>query len=99
MKELEGKDLAYWERNQLVCYLSKIYPAWLEKHPEDPKWEKEWFNIVFIQFPEDLASWHIHDSEIKYFGHLQCKEGDSWNGLTLYEKYALLLKKNKELPF
>lgn len=26
----EGKDLVYWERNQLVAHLSKLYPSWLE---------------------------------------------------------------------
>ena len=91
--DIEGKDLAYWERNQLVCYLSKLFPAWLEKHPEDPNWEKDWRNIVFIQLPEDLASWHIHDSELKYFDHLKFREGNSWNGHTLEEKYDLLRKR------
>lgn len=48
----EGKDLIYWERNQLVAHLSKIYPSWLEKHPlEDTHWENDWRNIIFIETP------------------------------------------------
>ena len=66
------KDQAYWERNQLVSYISKLYPAWLEKHPEhDTYWDSDWRNIVFIQFPNGLMCWHIHDSEIEYFEHLE----------------------------
>lgn len=94
--KLEGKDLAYWERNQLVCYLSKLFPAWLEKHPDDPLLKKDCLNIVYIQFPEELASWHIHDSELQYFDHLFFMDGNSSNGHTLEQKYDLLRKKIKE---
>lgn len=91
MNNLKGKDLAYWERNQLVLYLSKIFPSWLEKHPEkDDNWEKDWRNIVFINFPEGKFSWHIHDTEICYFSHLKYKSGDSWDGSTSEEKYFIL---------
>jgi hypothetical protein len=46
------KDYAYWERNQLVAALSKIYPAWLERHPaSDVMWENDWRWIVFIEIP------------------------------------------------
>lgn len=52
MIDKEGKDLAYWERNQLVAHLSKINTSWLQKHPlNDLQWEKEWRNIVFIETP------------------------------------------------
>ena len=91
MKELTGKDLAYWERNQLVALLSKIYPAWLEKHPaEDGEWEDDWRNIVFIETKEGQASWHIHDSELKYFEHLYYENKNSWDGHTVEEKYKRL---------
>jgi len=47
-----SKDQAYWERNQLVAALSKIYPATLGKHPiSDKSWDKEWRNIVYITIP------------------------------------------------
>lgn len=47
-----SKDQAYWERNQLVAALSKIYPSCLSKHPlSDKSWDKEWRNIVYITIP------------------------------------------------
>ena len=92
--DLEGKDLAYWERNQLVCYLSKCNPSWMEYHPEeDIEWDKDWRNIVFIHFPEGLFSWHIPKWEIPYFEHLNFKKGNSWNGETSEEKYNQLRNK------
>ena len=46
------KAQAYWERNQLVAALSKLYPAWLARHPEEDKeWESEWRWIVFVEIP------------------------------------------------
>ena len=94
----EGKDLAYWERNQLVAHLSKIYPSWLEKHPaEDVTWEVEWRNIVVIETPGGQCSWHIHDSEICYFQHLTFREGSSWDGHSMEEKYKRLKKVSKAI--
>jgi hypothetical protein len=85
------KDKAYWERNQLIAYLSKIFDSWTEKHPsQDVEWESEWRNIIFISFPEGLFSWHIHDSEMIYFSHLKVKEGNSWDGSSTEEKYKSL---------
>lgn len=88
------KDQAYWERNQLVAYLSKIFRAWLEEHPpEDKTWEKDWRNIVFIAFPEGVYSWHIHDDEMPNFDHLYFKEGNSLDGSTTEQKYEALSRK------
>lgn len=99
MEELvEQKNKAYWERNQLVCAFSKIFPSWLERHPEkDKDWEDDWRNIVFINFPGGQCSWHIHDSEFKHFKHLRLKKGDSWDGHTVEEKYKRIQNlKNKK---
>lgn len=97
---LEGKDLAYWERNQLVLYLSKMMDAWIEQHPiEDKTWENDWRNIIFIDFPQGLFSWHIHDSEIVYFKHLEKREGNSWKGESLIQKYDSLREKPFEYKF
>lgn len=91
----EEIDLVYWERNQLVAHLSKIYPAWLEKHtPQDANWEKGWQTIVFIEVPGGQCSWHIHDSELCYFQHLTFREGSSWDGHSKEEKYKRLGKTN-----
>jgi hypothetical protein len=88
------KEQSYWERNQLVAYLSQTFESWLEKHPsEDKEWENDFRNIVFIHFHEGLFSWHIHDSEMKYFSHLRFREGNSWDGSTTEEKYDCLRNK------
>ena len=92
--KIQGKDLAYWERNQLVLYLSKIFPSWVEHHPkEDENWDKDWKNIIFIQFPEGLFSWHIYIEEMSYFEHLNFRKCNSWNGETLEQKYEMLRNK------
>src|SRR5258708_36326412 len=54
MSELEElrkqKDQAYWERNQLVAALSKLYPAWLSRHEEsDTAWEQDWKWISLME--------------------------------------------------
>ena len=92
IRELEGqKDGAYSERNKLVSALSKLFPSWLEQHPEeDEEWEDDWRTIVFIQLPTGQASWHLHDSEINQFFHLEKKVGNSWDGHTTEEKYKRL---------
>ena len=52
----QQKDNAYWQRNQLVAALSKLFPAWLERHPEsDTAWEDDWRNIVFIEIPTRIV--------------------------------------------
>lgn len=85
----EVKDGAYSERNKLVAALSKLFPSWLEDHDAaDTKWENDWRNIVFINFPTGQASWHIHDSELPQFSHLSRLCGNSWDGHTNDEKYA-----------
>jgi len=87
------KELAYWERNQLLLYLSKIYPSWLEKHPpEEPKWEDEYRNIIFINFPQGLFSWEINGLEMKYFQDVLFRDGVTSEEVTTYEKYEKLRK-------
>lgn len=100
----KSKDQAYWERNQLVAALSKLFPSWLSRHPDDDKnWENDWRWIVFIEIPTmewtgipdnrvnrtRQLSWHIHDSEFKHFSHLTMKE-NVWDGHSTEEKYRRL---------
>jgi len=83
------KDAAYHERDMLVCALSKLFPASLERHPdEDKTWEHDWRWIVFIDLPTGQATWHIHDSELEAFAHLPRFTGRKWDGHTTPEKYA-----------
>lgn len=86
------KDRAYSERNKLVAVLSMLFPASLERHPEeDTSWEDDWRWIVFIDLPTGQASWHIHDSELPLFEHLPRDSGRAWDGHTTERKYARLL--------
>lgn len=92
LPEIEAaKDGAYKERNALVCLLSKVFHAWLERHDENDKtWEDDWRWIVFIDLPTGQCSWHIHDSEIDNFEHLPfnvSRDGHGWDGHTTEEKY------------
>lgn len=98
---VKAKDYAYYERNQLVAALSKLFPAWIERHPDsDTTWDKAWRNIIFINLPTGQCSWHIHDSEFNNFQHLpQSVAGiQSWDGHTNEIKYERLaaLKSIKE---
>jgi hypothetical protein len=101
------KNRAYWERDQLVAALSKIYPAHLSRHSKkDKTWEDDWRNIVCIHIPvwqrnyaypagpthfsrSEQVTWHIHDSELVYFSHLE-KQANHWDGHTTEDKYDRL---------
>lgn len=37
-------------------------------------------------------SWHLHDSDVDWFSHLEMREGNSWDGHTTEEKYSRLRK-------
>ena len=86
----EAKDGAYRERDMLVAALSKIFPASLERHPDNEKWEDDWRWIVFIDLPTGQATWHIHDSELPMFDHLPRLQGRKWDGHSTDEKYIRL---------
>jgi hypothetical protein len=89
LSRLKGKNLAYFERDQLVVLVSKLFPSYLCKHPEeDETWERDWMNIVNIELPTcKQARWHIHDDEVKYFSHLEYKD-IKWDGTTTARKYS-----------
>lgn len=87
------KDGAYAERNKLVALLSKLFPSSLERHPEeDEDWDHDWRWIVFINLSVGQATWHIHDSEVGLFDHLERNTGAKWDGHTTEEKYERVLK-------
>lgn len=104
MTDKEAKDQAYQERDRLVAALSKIFPAWLGYHKEKD-WEDDWRNIVYIKIPVlrimkgvpgipefvewKQVSWHIHDSEMDQFRHLD-PGLEEWDGHSTEEKYNRL---------
>lgn len=88
-KTRKARDQAYKERNTLVLLLSKIFPSWLGRHPEEDKdWEDDWRWIVFIMLPTGQCSWHIHDTEWEDFAcHLVEVKEKRWDGHSTEEKY------------
>lgn len=88
------KNGAYSERDKLISLVSKCFPAWLERHPDsDATWEDDWRWIVFVKLPTGQASWHIHDSELPWFSHLErYPSRNSWDGHTTEEKYNRVLR-------
>ncbi len=85
----QQKDAAYAERDRLVAALSKVFPAHLARH-EGADWEDGWRNIVCIHLPAGQATWHIHDSEMSWFGHLETTAEPHWDGHGTEEKYRRL---------
>lgn len=93
----KSKQAAYTERNQLVAFISKLFPSHLCRHPDnDKEWENDWRWIVCIHSPHGQLTWHIHDGEKKHFNHLKVKT-EHWDGHTTPQKYAPP-KNNPTLP-
>lgn len=89
-KAVVAKNNAYWERNQLVGVLSRLYPSHLARHDENDKdWEDDWRNIVCIHTPVGQATWHLQDNDMPMFAHLK-RGADHWDGHTTEEKYHRL---------
>lgn len=87
-KTRKEKNNAYAERNKLVSLISKVFPSSLGKHEaNDPSWDKEWTNIVYVKLPTGQCSWHIHDSELHLFSHLKLDTLIKWDGHSTEEKY------------
>lgn len=82
------KDEAYSERNKLVALISKLFPSCLGRHEvSDLSWDKEWMNIVYVHLSTGQCSWHIHDSELSLFSHLNFDATIKWDGHSTEEKY------------
>lgn len=87
-----AKNQAYFERNQCVRMMAKMAKSLglrcgLGRHNEnDANWERDWLNIVFIDFPSGQCSWHIHDSERPMFAFLPTYQ-KPWDGHSTEEKY------------
>lgn len=87
--ELEKvKDGAYLERNKLVAILCRLFPSSIERHPdEDTEWEDDWRWVVYIDLPTGQCSWHLHDSQLSMFDHVERLGGREWDGHTTEQKY------------
>jgi hypothetical protein len=88
--EKASKDNAYTERNRLVAFLSSLYFSHRVRHPDsDTNWENDWRWIVCIHTPKGQMTWHIHDSHLPMFEHLEVGE-DHWDGHSMEDKYLRL---------
>ena len=87
IRDLErSKNDAYGERNMLVAHLSKGYPSHLCRHEEsDMDREDDWRNIVCVHSPKGQLTWHLHDSEMPLFDHLDIDK-NHWDGHDTAEK-------------
>lgn len=80
------KDDVYFERNQLVAFLSKLYPSGYT-YTEIQGWKPDSCHCVIIDLPTGQASWHFHKSEAQLFEHLTDYKG-AWDGHTTEQKYS-----------
>jgi hypothetical protein len=92
---IEEKNRAYLERDKLVAFLARLYPAHLKRHPEgDDGCGQDWMNVVCVHSPAGQLTWHVHDSEMKIFDFLDQNSGlfadCEWDGHTTEEKYKRL---------
>lgn len=88
--ERKSKDRVYNERDRVVALLASIYPSSLERHPDDDTtWEDDWRWIVYLDTPAGQLSWHIHDSELPLFAHVERFRGWKWTE-EKYERLAFL---------
>ncbi len=90
------KDGAYAERNKLVTYLAAVFPSALTR-TVIPGWDPEWEWCVCMTTPKGQMSWHIHDSELPLFDHVELVKGWEWDGHTTEEKYERLAELIKEM--
>ncbi len=87
-QNVSDADNAYYERNQLVAALSKLFPAGLKETTIDG-WDDDWHNCVYIDLPTGQVSWHFHKRELPLFHHLKPYIGE-WDGHDTPEKYQRL---------
>lgn len=87
--ERKSRERAFYERNQLVSALTKLFPSYRSIHMDTENMGKSWTNIVYVELPTGQASWHIHDDDLVFFEHLQLK-ANNWDGHTTAEKYNRL---------
>jgi len=86
-------DQAYQERNLCMLLAARLalalgWRAGLGKHnADDPEWEREWTNILFLDTPAGQLSWHLHDSELPDTQAFRSYSAP-WDGHTTQEKYA-----------
>lgn len=78
MSDKEDKDQAYFERNNVVAALARMYRSGVAK-TNIPGWSDDWHGCVYIQLPSGQISYHFHDSQAYLFDGLPEFKGE-WDG-------------------
>lgn len=102
MRSREQKEIqkAFWERNQLVAFLSKLFPSYLLEHTEGSYLQKGWKHYILIQTPAGQISFHLDEADLPYFRHSFVLKDESivaWDGHSTEEKFARIQKLDLDL--
>lgn len=65
----KDKDSAYYERNNLVAALARMFPSGIRR-TDIPGWSNDWHGCCFIDLPTGQISYHYHDSHAHLFAGL-----------------------------
>jgi hypothetical protein len=84
-------DEAYFERNNLVAALARLYPSGVAR-TDIPGWDPEWNGICFIDLPTGQISYHYHDREAYLFEGLPpyTKPWDGHDKVIVHERLRAL---------
>ncbi len=79
LEDMEArKDDAYFERNNVVAALARLYPSGIAR-TNIPGWSEDWHGCVYIDLPSGQISYHCHDSQAYLFASLPPYAG-TWDG-------------------
>jgi hypothetical protein len=74
----EDKNSAYFERNNLVAALARVYPSGIRRTSIEG-WDDDWHGCCFIDLPSGQISYHYHNSHAHLFEGLSPYE-TPWDG-------------------
>jgi hypothetical protein len=74
----EDKNSAYFERNNLVAALARVYPSGIRRTIIEG-WDDDWHGCCFIDLPSGQISYHYHDSHAHLFEKFSPYE-TPWDG-------------------
>jgi hypothetical protein len=69
----EKLNSVYKERNMCVSLIARLSSALglevgVKAHEGQPhEWDAEWQNVLFVKLPSGQVSWHLRESDLKFF--------------------------------
>jgi hypothetical protein len=82
-QQINATNSAYNERARLVALLATIWPAtWNYGDTAETDWA-----VVYIELPTGQATWHVRESDMGLFEHVERDDTTIWDGHTTAEKY------------